>query len=67
LKHYNLTAALSATRANKMKTYIYFYDGTPITKAEFLSVVPKSWESEVVDGEYSWGYYRAVEIETEEN
>lgn len=50
-----------------MKTYIYFYDGTPITKAEFLSVVPKSWESEVVDGEYSWGYYRAVEIETEEN
>lgn len=45
-----------------MKKYNYFYNGVPITKAQFLSVIPENWESEVVNGEYSWGYYRAVEI-----
>jgi hypothetical protein len=48
-----------------MKTYNYFYNGTPITKEQFLKVVPENWESEVENGEYSWGYYNAVEIEVE--
>jgi hypothetical protein len=46
-----------------MKKYNYFYDGQPITKAEFISVVPENWENEVRDGKYSWGYYRAIERE----
>lgn len=46
-----------------MKKYNYFYNGTPITKAQFLTAVPNNWESEVVDCEYSWGYYRAIAIE----
>ena len=50
-----------------MKTCNYFYDGTPITKAQFLKAVPENWENEVENGEYSWGYYRAVEIEQDGN
>lgn len=46
-----------------MKKYNYFYDGTPITKLKFEYIVPLNWEREVVDGEYSWGYYKAIEIE----
>lgn len=46
-----------------MKKYNYFYNGQPISKKIFLSVVPENWESEVDEnGEYSFGYYRAVEI-----
>lgn len=48
-----------------MKTYNYFYNRQPITKAQFLQAVPKNWESEVENVEYSWGYYRAVEKEEE--
>ena len=48
-----------------MKKYNYFYDGQPIPKDRFLKAAPEDWESEVVDGEYSWGYYRAVEIDIE--
>lgn len=44
-----------------MKTYNYFYDGTPITKAQFLKAVPENWEEEVENGEYSYGYFRAIE------
>lgn len=44
-----------------MKKYNYFYNGQPIPKAQFLQAVPENWESEVIDGEYSWGYYRATE------
>jgi hypothetical protein len=44
-----------------MKTYSYYYNGQPITKSQFLQSVPDNWESEVIDGEYSSGYYRAVE------
>ena len=46
-----------------MKKYNYFYDKTPITRAQFLKAVPEDWESEVVNGEYSYGCYRASEIE----
>ena len=42
-------------------TYNFFYYGQPITKKEFLANVPENWESEVVNGEYSYGGYRAVE------
>ena len=44
-----------------MKTYNYFYNGTPITKMQFLKAVPENWEKEVKDGEYSYGYFRAIE------
>lgn len=46
-----------------MKTYNYFYCNLAITKQHFLRCVPSNWESEVVDGEYSYGYYKAIEIE----
>lgn len=46
-----------------MKTYNYFYGKTPISKQHFLNFVPSNWESEVVDGEYHWGSYKAIEIE----
>ena len=49
-----------------MKTYNYFYNGQPIPKSQFLSV-PENWEEEVENGEYSWGYYRATEIENDDN
>jgi len=42
-------------------TYNYFYYDQPISKAEFLANVPENWEKEVVNGEYSWGGYRAIE------
>ena len=44
-----------------MKTYNYYYDGTPIPKSQFLKVVPSNWEDDVIAGCYSWGYYRATE------
>jgi len=50
-----------------MKKYNYYYNGQPITRKDFLSVVPENWESEVIDGEYSYGYYRATAIEIENN
>ena len=47
-----------------MKTYNYFYNGTPITKRQFLQAVPANWEEEVNGyGEYSYGYYRAEEMD----
>jgi hypothetical protein len=46
-----------------METYNYFYNGTPITKTQFLAVVPENWENKVENGKYSWGYYTAFEIE----
>ena len=44
-----------------MKTYSYYYNGQPISKSQFMKSAPENWESEVIDGEYSFGYYRAVE------
>ena len=46
-----------------MKKYIFTYNGTPITKANFVKAVPNDWENEIENGEYTWGYYRAEEIE----
>jgi hypothetical protein len=49
-----------------MKTYNYFYDKQPITKEEFEKNVPKNWQDEVNEfGQYSYGYYRATEIDEE--
>ena len=45
-----------------MKRYNYFYNGIAISKAQFLSNVPEGWENDVENGEYSHGYYRAIEI-----
>lgn len=46
-----------------MKKYNYFYNKQPISKDQFLKSVPGNWESEVIDDEYSYGYYRAVGID----
>jgi len=46
-----------------IKKYNYFYDNLPITKTQFIRNVPEHWESDVIDGEYSYGYYMAIEIE----
>ena len=45
-----------------MKKYNYFYNGVAISKAQFVKSVPSNWENEINEyGEYSYGYYRAVE------
>lgn len=46
-----------------MKKYNYYYDSQPITKQHFLKAVPENWQSEIENGTYSYGYYRAIEIE----
>lgn len=46
-----------------MKKFAYFYDKTPISKLKFLMAVPEFWEDDLKDGTYSYGYYRANEIE----
>lgn len=38
----------------------YFYNGQPIQKAQFEKAVPENWKNEVVNGEYSWGYFNAI-------
>lgn len=44
------------------KQYNYFYNGSPIPRDQFLKYVPVDWENDVDQyGEYSFGYYRAVE------
>ena len=48
-----------------MKKYNFFYNGQAISKEIFLANVPKDWESQVENGEYSFGYYRATEIEND--
>jgi hypothetical protein len=62
LGEYNTVDNILQDNKVESKVYRYTYDKQPISKAQFLSVVPTNWESEVVDGEYSWGYYRAIEI-----
>jgi len=44
-----------------MRNFNYFYNNIPITKENFEPKVPVNWEYEIEHGEYSWGYYRAVE------
>jgi len=46
-----------------MKKYNYFYNQQAIPESQFLSAVPKDWENDVIAGESSWGYYRAIERE----
>lgn len=41
----------------------YYYDRTPIPMERFLQAVPNDWIDYVVDGTYSYGYYRAILIE----
>lgn len=48
-----------------MNKYNYFYNGTVITKAQFLKSIPDNWESKINEGVYSWGYYKAIKIEVE--
>jgi hypothetical protein len=47
-----------------MRKFNFFYNGTPICESNFLANVPENWEDNVNEyGEYSWGYYRASEID----
>jgi hypothetical protein len=46
-----------------MKKYNYYYNGEPITRKQFITAVPENWQSEVINGEYSYGYFKAVEGE----
>jgi len=46
-----------------MRKFAYYYDKMPISKLRFEMNVPAGWEEEVEDGTYSYGYYRANEIE----
>lgn len=50
-----------------MKTYNYSYYKTPISKSNFEANVPKNWIDEIENGEYSWGGYRASEVENEDD
>ena len=42
--------------------YNYYYNGQPIPKARFEANVPENWQEEIVNGEYSWGYYNAIQL-----
>ena len=45
-----------------MKTYNYYYDGTPITKEQFEDNVPENWMNDVDEfGTYHWGLNIAQE------
>jgi len=46
-----------------MKKYNYFCNNQVISKREFEKVVPFDWQNNVVNGEYSYGYYRSTEVE----
>ena len=54
-------------KTTKTKKYNYFYYGMPITRSNFLKAVPENWEDEVDEyGTYSWGGYKAVERDEDE-
>ena len=44
-----------------MKKYNFYFDGQVISRQVFEQAVPENWESKVVRGEYSYGYYRVIE------
>ena len=44
-----------------MKKYNYYFYGTPITKALFEVEVPSDWKENIVDAEYTYGGFRAIE------
>jgi len=46
----------------KQKYFMYFYDGTSITKTDFFSSVPENWMGDIKDGYYSFCYYEAFEV-----
>lgn len=46
-----------------MKKFAYYYDKMPISKLRFLMNVPDNWQDDLKEGNYSYGYYRAIEIE----
>ena len=54
---------METTKTTKTKKFNYFYYGMPIQKSEFLKAVPENWQDEVVNGSFSWGGYRAVNID----
>jgi hypothetical protein len=45
-----------------MRKYNFFHNNVAITRKNFEANVPKNWESQIENFEYSSGYYRAVEL-----
>jgi hypothetical protein len=58
---------VKTTKKTTTKKFNFFYYGRPIPRAEFLKSVPDNWQEEVDEyGCYSWGGYRAVERDDDE-
>jgi len=48
----------------KTRKFNYLYNGEAITRKQFISNVPDSWEKELDDiGNYSYGYYDAKSLD----
>lgn len=51
-----------------MKRFNYFCADVAVTKAQFEKNVPDNWEDELDEqGCYSYGYYKAIEIDNKED
>ena len=57
------TKTMKTKEQNNKKRFNYFYDGVAIQKSRFIKAVPSTWKKEInKHGEYSFGYYRAIQI-----
>jgi len=45
-----------------MKNYNYYLNEMPIRQAAFRIAVPSGWELKVKNCVYTYGYYKAVEL-----
>ena len=43
-----------------MKKFNYYYNNQTISKDTFENSVPENWQENINEGEYSYGYYRAI-------
>ena len=51
-----------------MILYNYFYEGTPIQKSRFENNVPEDWKQDHDDThDYTWGNYRAMPRDADED
>ena len=49
-----------------MKKFNFFYENIPITRCQFEMNVPNDWEENLDEyGCYSNGYYKAIEIDND--
>lgn len=52
----------------KKISYNFFYDGTPMSKKEFIGKFGENWKKKFVRdqwGNWSWGYYDACQQEVD--